>query len=221
MKKIRAYLAWACRQFSDAGQKTSTKNITHTTQPVRHPRFTPHLIIGCILFGTAAPAQANFFVSDKTANCTPCKTKPASSNTPEAWKTPTLTKTQCDSTNGQCGKTQPCPASFEPACKPEPHACITTACKTPTFCPPREARKVVAIVYEGSLKNNIDRIAREHGWCHVVWDVPVDYRWIGTAKVTGTCLNDVMDVILQQFPLEITFYEANHVVAITPRKYHS
>lgn len=120
--------------------------------------------------------------------------------------------------------TKPCPSSYCPvpvATTPVSRPVAVTGFKVPTYCPPVRAHKVIAIVYEGSLKNNVERIAREHGWCKVVWNVPVDYRWVGTAKVTGTCLNQVMDVILQQFPLEITFYQANHVVAVTPRKFQA
>lgn len=39
-------------------------------------------------------------------------------------------------------------------------------------------------VYPGSLKENIERIAKHYGWRQVVWDAPEDYRWVGKARIT-------------------------------------
>lgn len=75
-------------------------------------------------------------------------------------------------------------------------------------------------MYEGSLKNNLERILRENGWEKVIWKAQYDYRWVGTARIAGPSLLSVVSTITDPFPLEVTFYEANHVVAISNRTFH-
>ncbi len=162
----------------------------------------------CLLL-IAVRAEANFFVADKCGSAsTRCQTPLSSAE----WKTPTIKKQPCSNP----------PPTFAPA-PALPPVTTTGNCaipKRPTCLPPMRKDKVVIVVYEGSLKNNVERILRENGWSNVVWKLPVDYRWVGTARITGPTLMSVMDTLLSSFPLEITFYYANHVVTITQRKYH-
>lgn len=91
---------------------------------------------------------------------------------------------------------------------------------TPPPCPKRCCPCIVAYLSEGSLKANVERIARDNGWSQVVWKLPNDYHWIGRARITGTTLQAVLNVLFQSYPLEATFYEGNHVLAVTSRKFY-
>src|SRR3989344_5265670 len=76
---------------------------------------------------------------------------------------------------------------------------------------------VEATVYPGSLKDNITRIAQQFGWNQVVWNVPNDYRWVGTVKVHGKDFYIILMQVLKDYPVQAIFYEGNHVLVITPR----
>ncbi|EKD75274.1 MAG: hypothetical protein ACD_44C00184G0006 [uncultured bacterium] len=175
-----------------------------------------------VLLGMTNCALANFFVSDQQE---PCATKRCPNNmSDKKWQSPTLTKPTC----APCKTNKPCstmPVNTSPCNKTENQTSSSRdidqmSFKSPHCTPPPASKKLVAIIYDGSLKSNTERIAKQFGWNRIVWDVPVDYRWIGTAKVTGASLPEIMNVILKQFPLEITFYYANHIAVVTPRKYY-
>jgi len=68
-----------------------------------------------------------------------------------------------------------------------------------------------------SLKRNVTRIVKQGPWKQVIWDLPYDYHWIGKAKVTGGSLQDVIARLIEPYPLQVEFYEANKVVVIKPR----
>lgn len=72
-------------------------------------------------------------------------------------------------------------------------------------------------VYAGSLKANVIRLAREHGWRRVVWQDANDYRWVGTTRITSQSLTGLLGNILQNYPLQAVFYRGNHVLVIMPR----
>lgn len=74
-----------------------------------------------------------------------------------------------------------------------------------------------AIIYNGSLEENIKRIAREYGWRQVVWNVDNDYQWIGTTRIRATNLSSLLRQLLQDYPLQAVFYRGNHVLVIQPR----
>lgn len=69
----------------------------------------------------------------------------------------------------------------------------------------------------GSLRDNIERIAREHGWSRVVWNNKKDYNWVGQTKITYTSFEGIMGKILKDYPLQAVFYQGNHILVIQPR----
>lgn len=72
-------------------------------------------------------------------------------------------------------------------------------------------------IYNGSLKRNVERIVRVSRWGKVEWALPYDYRWVGTSKITGDSVQDVLQKLLAGYPLQAVFYEQNHVIHIQPR----
>lgn len=72
-------------------------------------------------------------------------------------------------------------------------------------------------LYSGSLKENLSRIAKHYGWKKVVWLVDSDYQWVGQVTVQEPTLYSLLMRVLQNYPLQATFYEGNHVLVITPR----
>ncbi len=79
-------------------------------------------------------------------------------------------------------------------------------------------KKYLAFTFEtGSLKENIERIAKAYGWLTVVWKPDNDYQWVGTAHFSGNDLAFILNDVLQNYPLQAVFYRSNHVLLITPR----
>jgi len=70
---------------------------------------------------------------------------------------------------------------------------------------------------DGSLRENIMRVASEFGWTTVVWDVPNDYLWVGETSFPQQDLKNILAVALNQLPLQATFYHGNHVLVISTR----
>jgi hypothetical protein len=73
---------------------------------------------------------------------------------------------------------------------------------------------VYAVSISGSLKENIERIMARYHW-KVIWKAPYDYNFDG--KVTGSSLPNVVEKLLQPFPLQAVMYVSNRTVAIVPR----
>jgi len=73
------------------------------------------------------------------------------------------------------------------------------------------------IVYPGSLRSNIRRIAGEYGWHRVVWTLPKDYRWVGKTRISAKGLFGILGKLLKDYPLQAEFYKDNHVLVIVPR----
>lgn len=73
---------------------------------------------------------------------------------------------------------------------------------------------VYAISISGSLKENIERIMGRYHW-RVVWKAPYDYNFDG--RITGSSLPNVMEKLLQPFPLQAVMYMSNRTLAIVPR----
>lgn len=69
----------------------------------------------------------------------------------------------------------------------------------------------------GSLKANIERIAKDNGWSRVVWDAPNDYNWAAETKIKDQSLAAVMRTILANYPLQAVFYQGNRVLVIQTR----
>jgi hypothetical protein len=72
------------------------------------------------------------------------------------------------------------------------------------------------MLYPGSLKNNIQRIAGHCGW-EMVWNPPCDYRWFGVTQISGMDLRDVFRKMLKNYPVQAVFYQGNRILAIGPR----
>lgn len=73
------------------------------------------------------------------------------------------------------------------------------------------------VMYPGSLKSNVERIASNNGWSRVVWMAKSDYRWYGKAQIVAYSLPGVFDKLLKDYPVQAQFYEGNHILAIVPR----
>ncbi|HTM63885.1 MAG TPA: hypothetical protein VL360_05230 [Gammaproteobacteria bacterium] len=78
-----------------------------------------------------------------------------------------------------------------------------------------QAAPVYAVSISGSLKDNIERIMRRYDW-KVVWNAPYDYNFDG--KITGSSLPNVIQKLLQPFPLQAVMYMSNRTVAVIPRQ---
>lgn len=74
---------------------------------------------------------------------------------------------------------------------------------------------VYAVSISGSLKENIERIMGRYHW-RVVWRAPYDYNFDG--RVTGSSLPNVMQKLLQPFPLQAVMYMSNRTLAVIPRE---
>lgn len=73
---------------------------------------------------------------------------------------------------------------------------------------------VYAVSISGSLKENIERIMGRYHW-KVVWKAPYDYNFDG--RITGSSLPNVVEKLLQPFPLQAVMYMSNRTIAIVPR----
>lgn len=72
-----------------------------------------------------------------------------------------------------------------------------------------------AISVSGSVKENLERIMDRYHW-RVVWLAPYDYNFDG--RVTGSSLPNVVDKLLQPFPLQAVLYLSNRTMTVVPRK---
>lgn len=71
-----------------------------------------------------------------------------------------------------------------------------------------------AVSISGSLKENIERIMGRYHW-RVIWKAPYDYNFDG--RVTGSSLPNVIEKLLQPFPLQAVMYMSNRTIAVVPR----
>lgn len=76
---------------------------------------------------------------------------------------------------------------------------------------------VVATVRPGSLKYNIQRILKQHGWKQVVWEPSYDFTFVGSVRIRANSIQGVMKRLLQDYPLQAIFYQGNRVVEIHSR----
>ncbi len=73
---------------------------------------------------------------------------------------------------------------------------------------------VYAVSISGSVKENIERIMGRYRW-KVIWKAPYDYNFDG--RVTGSSLPNVIEKLLQPFPLQAVMYMSNRTLTIVPR----
>jgi len=71
-----------------------------------------------------------------------------------------------------------------------------------------------AVSISGSLKENIERIMGRYHW-KVIWKAPYDYNFDG--RITGSSLPNVVEKLLQPFPLQAVMYMSNRTVTVVPR----
>lgn len=74
---------------------------------------------------------------------------------------------------------------------------------------------VYAVTLSGSLKENLERILCRYHW-KVVWKAPYDFNFDG--RVTGSSLPNVVQKLLQPFPLQAVMYMSNRTVIVIPRQ---
>lgn len=73
---------------------------------------------------------------------------------------------------------------------------------------------VYAVSISGSLKENLERIMGRYHW-KVIWKAPYDFNFDG--RVTGSSLPNVVEKLLQPFPLQAVMYMSNRTLAVIPR----
>ncbi len=73
---------------------------------------------------------------------------------------------------------------------------------------------IYAVSISGSLKENLERIMSRYHW-RVIWKAPYDYNFDG--RVTGASLPNVIEKLLQPFPLQAVMYMSNRTLAVIPR----
>ena len=74
--------------------------------------------------------------------------------------------------------------------------------------------QMYAVSISGSLKENVERIMGRYHW-KVVWKAPYDYNFDG--RVTGSSLPNVVEKLLQPFPLQAVMYMSNRTLTVTSR----
>jgi hypothetical protein len=73
---------------------------------------------------------------------------------------------------------------------------------------------VFAISISGSLKENLERIMGRYHW-KVIWKAPYDYNFDG--RVTGSSLPNVVEKLLQPFPLKAVMYMSNRTLTVVTK----
>ncbi len=73
-------------------------------------------------------------------------------------------------------------------------------------------------IKQGSLHDNIVNILHQSPWGELVWQAPVDYRFIGHEIIMASNIQDILKKLLSHYPLQAVFYNKNHVVVIRTRK---
>lgn len=77
-----------------------------------------------------------------------------------------------------------------------------------------EPAPMYAVSISGSVKENLERIMGRYHW-KVVWKAPYDYNFDG--RVTGSSLPNVIEKLVQPFPLQAVMYMSNRTVMVTQR----
>ena len=72
-------------------------------------------------------------------------------------------------------------------------------------------------VEAGSLKENLRRVAGQHGWFKINWFLPVDYYVDEGYSVTGDDFESVVMNMVDRFPVYVSFDEKDYSLSITPR----
>jgi len=73
---------------------------------------------------------------------------------------------------------------------------------------------IYAVSISGSVKENVERIMHRYRW-KVIWKAPYDFNFDG--RITGSSLPNVIEKLLQPFPLQAVMYMSNRTLAVIPR----
>lgn len=104
-----------------------------------------------------------------------------------------------------------------PLTRPTTATPVTTP--TPVVAPvPPPKPMFTTTAMPGSLKANVERIVAQSHWGTVVWKLPIDYNWNGTMTITAPNVQGALSQLLAQYPVQATFYDKNHIVAIEARR---
>jgi hypothetical protein len=82
---------------------------------------------------------------------------------------------------------------------------------------PSAAQPITVHVEAGSLKENLRRVAGQHGWFKINWFLPVDYYVDKAYSVTGDDFESVVMKVVDRFPVYVSFDEKDYSLSITPR----
>jgi hypothetical protein len=113
------------------------------------------------------------------------------------------------------------PHAVGPRSAPLPHVAVSPP--PPNSIPERvlldrvslgQPRGMYAVSISGSLKENIERIMSRYHW-RVIWKAPYDYNFDG--RIIGKSLPNVIDKLLEPFPLHAVMYMSNKTLAVTTR----
>lgn len=74
---------------------------------------------------------------------------------------------------------------------------------------------VYAVSISGSLKENLERIMGRYHW-KVIWKAPNDYNFDG--RIAGSSLPNVVEKLLQPFPLQAVMYMSNRTMTVVAKK---
>jgi hypothetical protein len=77
--------------------------------------------------------------------------------------------------------------------------------------------KQTVILYSGSLRDNLSRIAKLYSWKKLVWLPESDYQWVGQVTMREQSIESLFQKILYEYPVQAVFYRGNHVLVIRPR----
>lgn len=103
-----------------------------------------------------------------------------------------------------------------------PPQCAPAPIPLPHIVPPHQPTYpnqgvLSATLLPGSIKTNVERIAAQYGWPHVVWNDAYDYNWVGETEIRANSFSGLLSQILRNYPLQAVLYHGNHILAIYPR----
>lgn len=71
----------------------------------------------------------------------------------------------------------------------------------------------VVSLQKGFLKENVMRIAGKYHW-KVQWIVPTHYRILSNAELSGSSFKMVMDQLIENYPVKVTYDDSNRTMMV-------
>ncbi|MAZ77279.1 MAG: hypothetical protein CMF39_01200 [Legionellaceae bacterium] len=88
-----------------------------------------------------------------------------------------------------------------------------------TGYPNRYADRVTFQLFKGSLKDNVQRVAQQHGW-QVDWQIRQRYPVLIETQIAGPDFVTVMNDLLRHYPVSVTyefhFKHGAHRMTVSP-----